>query len=91
MLTDPSESPTYESEEVEIKSQHTEDPSDTPRHGDKKDGMIYINGFGWVVENGGGSTSEYAEGMDENGNKMTWCSLLRMMHNTNFRLNRKLV
>lgn len=69
-LTDPSEPPTYESEQVEIKPQQTETPSDTPQHGDKKDGMIYINGFGWVVDNGGGSESEYAGGMYENGNKI---------------------
>ena len=69
-LTNPSEPPTYESEQVEIKPQQTETPSDTPRHGDKKDGMIYINGFGWVVDNGGGSESEYAGGMYENGNKI---------------------
>ena len=69
-LTNPSEPPTYESEQVEIKPQQTETPSDTPQHGDKKDGMIYINGFGWVVDNGGGSESEYAGGMYENGNKI---------------------
>lgn len=69
-LTDPSEPPTYESEQVEIKPQQTDAPSDTPQHGDKKDGMIYINGFGWVVDNGGGSESEYAGGMYENGNKI---------------------
>lgn len=69
-LTDPSEPPAYESEQVEIKPQQTDAPSDTPQHGDKKDGMIYINGFGWVVDNGGGSESEYAGGMYENGNKI---------------------
>ena len=69
-LTNPSEPPTYESEQVEIKAQQTDAPSDTPQHGDKKDGMIYINGFGWVEDNGGGSVSEYAGGMYENGNKI---------------------
>lgn len=69
-LTDPSEPPKYESEQIEIKPQTTEPPSDTPKHGDKKDGMIYIDGFGWIPDEGGGSKSEYAAGMYENGNKI---------------------
>lgn len=70
VLTDPAEPPKYESEQVEIKPQVTEPPSYTPKHGDKKDGMIYINGFGWVVDNGGGGTNEYVHDMYENGNKI---------------------
>lgn len=70
VLTNPVEPPKYESEQVEIKPPVTEQPSDTPKHGDKKDGMIYINGFGWIVDYGGGSRSEYAAGMYENGNKI---------------------
>lgn len=69
-LTNPAEPPTYESEQVEIKLQVTEPPSNSPKHGDKKDGMIYINGFGWVVDNGGGGTNEYVYDMYENGNKI---------------------
>ena len=69
-LTNPAEPPKYESEQIEIKPQVTEPPSDTPKHGDKKDGMIYINGFGWVVDNGGGGTNEYVYNMYENGNKI---------------------
>ena len=69
-LTNPAEPPKYESEQIEIKPQATEPPSDTPKHGDKKDGMIYINGFGWVVDNGGGGTNEYVYDMYENGNKI---------------------
>lgn len=69
-LTNPAEPPQYESEQVEIKPQVTEPPSDSPKHGDKKDGMIYINGFGWVVDNGGGGTNEYVYDMYENGNKI---------------------
>ena len=70
ILTNPAEPPKYESEQVEIKPQTTEPPSDTPKHGDKKDGMIYINGFGWVVDNGGGGVNEYVYDMYENGNKI---------------------
>ena len=69
-LENPEQPPQYESEQVEVKPQITEPPSDTPQHGDKKDGMIYINGFGWVPDEGGGSKSEYAGGMYENGNKV---------------------
>lgn len=69
-LTNPSESPKYESEQIEIKPQVTEPPLNSPKHGDKKDGMIYINGFGWIPDEGGGSKSEYAGGMYENGNKI---------------------
>lgn len=69
-LTNPAEPPKYESEQIEIKPQVTELPSNTPKHGDKKDGMIYINGFGWVVDNGGGGTNEYVYDMYENGNKI---------------------
>ncbi len=39
-------------------------------HGQKKDGMIYINGFGWVVDEGGGGVCEPAPDMYENGNKI---------------------
>lgn len=69
-LTDSSEPPKYESEQIEVKPQTVEPPSDTPKHGDKKDGMIYIDGFGWIPDEGGGSKSEYAGGMYENGNKI---------------------
>ncbi len=69
-LKNPEQSPQYEPEQFEIKPQITEPPSDTPQHGDKKDGMIYINGFGWIPDEGGGSKSEYAGGMYENGNKI---------------------
>ena len=69
-LENPEQPPQYENEQVEVKPQITEPPSGTPQHGDKKDGMIYINGFGWVPDEGGGSKSEYAGEMYENGNKI---------------------
>lgn len=69
MLTNPDKEPTYKPEQVEVKPQ-TETPSDTPNHGDRKDGMIYINGFGWVVDEGGGGVCEPAPDMYENGNKI---------------------
>lgn len=68
MLTNPDKEPTYESEQTEVKQPET--PSDTPKHGDRKDGMIYIDGFGWVVDEGGGGVCEPAPDMYENGNKI---------------------
>ena len=35
-----------------------------------KRAMIYINGFGWVADEGGGGVCEYADDMYENGNKI---------------------
>ena len=69
MLTNPDKEPTYEPEQIEVKPQ-PETPSNTPKHGDRKDGMIYINGFGWVVDEGGGGVCEPAPDMYENGNKI---------------------
>lgn len=68
MLTNPDKEPTYESEQTDVKQPET--PSDTPKHGDTKDGMIYIDGFGWVVDEGGGGRGEPAPDMYENGNKI---------------------
>lgn len=69
MLTNPDKEPTYEPEQTEVKPQ-PETSSDTPKHGDTKDGMIYIDGFGWVVDHGGGGIGEPAPDMYENGNKI---------------------
>lgn len=68
MLTNPDAEPIYKPEQTE--PQQTELPSDTPKHGDTKDGKIYINGFGWVVDEGGGGSGETAPDMYENGNKI---------------------
>ena len=69
MLTNPDKEPIYEPDQTGVKPQ-PETPSDTPKHGDTKDGMIYINGFGWVVDHGGGGIGEPAPDMYENGNKI---------------------
>lgn len=42
----------------------------TPKSGDKKDGKIYVPGFGWIEDNGGGGTGTTATDMYENGNKI---------------------
>ncbi|MDE7398599.1 MAG: hypothetical protein K2N06_03635 [Oscillospiraceae bacterium] len=67
-LTNPDAEPIYEPEQTEIKP--PEISSNTPNHGDKKDGQIYINGFGWVKDEGGGGVAESAPEMYENGNKI---------------------
>lgn len=41
-----------------------------PQAGDTKNGQIYIPGFGWVQNNGGGGSGTVAEDMYENGNKI---------------------
>lgn len=71
MLTTPND-PTYTPEQHQQDAQITTapTPASTPRHGDTKDGMIYINGFGWVSNDGGGGIGEPASDMYENGNKI---------------------
>lgn len=69
ILTNPDKEPNYDPEQVEVKPQ-PETPSSTPKHGDKKDGMIYINGFGWVVDEGGGGVGYTDNEMYQNGNKI---------------------
>lgn len=69
MLTNPDKEPTYEPEQTEAKPQ-PETPSDTPKHGDKKDDMIYINGFGWIKDEGGGGIGYTDNEMYQNGNKI---------------------
>ncbi len=57
---------------VEIPKETKTQPSKetTPSHGDTKDGMIYIDGFGWIPNEGGGGQGIYAADMYENGNKI---------------------
>ena len=63
--TNPDTPPAYEEpEETQLPA------DDTPSHGDTKDGMIYIDGFGWVPNEGGGGSGSTADDMYENGNKV---------------------
>lgn len=63
--TKPDTPPAYEEPE------ETTPPADnSPSHGDTKDGMIYIDGFGWVPNEGGGGSGSTADDMYENGNKV---------------------
>ena len=63
-ITKPGTPPAYEEpkEPVPVK--------ETPAHGATKDGMIYIDGFGWIPNKGGGGSGSTAEDMYENGNKV---------------------
>ena len=70
VLTNPDVTPEYTPEQTTVADTSDEQPADTPKHGEKKDGKIYINGFGWVIDNGGGGQAEYADDMFENGNKI---------------------
>lgn len=71
-LTDPTKEPTYSSEQIEITPpDNSTNPNINPAmHGQRKDGKIFINGFGWVVDHGGGGKGEYDSEMYENGNKI---------------------
>lgn len=62
--------PVYKEEAPKEPEKKSEAPSTTPKHGDRKDGMIYIEGFGWIVDEGGGGSGIVAEDMYENGNKI---------------------
>ena len=56
-------------EQVETPAQ-TEPAPGEPQAGDTKDGQIYVPGFGWVENHGGGGSGTTAEDMYENGNKI---------------------
>lgn len=76
-MTDPSKTPDGKKVDAVKPVEHdrvTKPASDTsasePKSGDKKDGKIYVPGFGWVEDNGGGGTGKTAGDMYENGNKI---------------------
>ena len=49
-LKNPDTPPVYDKEQTTV-----EEKSSEPKSGDKKDGKVYIPGFGWVKDEGGGS------------------------------------
>lgn len=57
-------------EKTEKKDTGSQPENDTPSHGDTKDGMIYVEGFGWIPNEGGGGSGTEAGDMYENGNKI---------------------
>lgn len=52
-LKNPDVKPTYEEKKTTINND-----SGRPKNGERKDGMIYIDGFGWIVDEGGGSAGQ---------------------------------
>lgn len=56
--------PVYEEPE-----ETTTQANDTPKTGDTRDGMVYVEGFGWLPDEGAGSGT-VADDMYENGNKI---------------------
>lgn len=60
--TNPSKAPTYKPEDTTVSK-----PAE-PKGGEKKDGKVYLPGFGWVTETGG--SGKTAGDMYENGNKI---------------------
>lgn len=69
VLTDPAVPPEYEPQQTTVTAA-SEPKAVTPNHGETKDGKIYINGFGWVKDEGGGVHGETAADMYQNGNKI---------------------
>ena len=49
----PDTPPAYDKEQTTVEPKSSE-----PKSGDKKDGKVYIPGFGWVKDEGGGSKGE---------------------------------
>lgn len=79
VLHDPTRKPDGEMVEGEpVPEEHEEGtrpeepvvPEGTPQAGDTSGGQIYIPGFGWVENQGGGATGTTAGDMYENGNKI---------------------
>lgn len=75
--TDPAKKPDGEKvnkttpvEHDKVKKPENSTSPSTPKSGDKKDGKIYVPGFGWIEDNGGGGSGTTAEDMYENGNKI---------------------
>ena len=78
-LTDPTQKPDgtkvdtppepVEHEKVEQPQELPPQPNE-PQAGDTENGKIYIPGFGWVEDHGGGRSGIVADDMYENGNKI---------------------
>lgn len=73
-LTDPDVqpdgTPVEEAPEAGSDESQTETGTSEPQAGDTEGGQIYIPGFGWVDNQGGGSSGTSAGDMYENGNKI---------------------
>lgn len=79
VLTDPTTRPDgtkMETSPVPVEHEEEVTPTESvpapgqPQAGDTDNGKIYIPGFGWVDNNGGGGSGTIADDMYENGNKI---------------------
>ena len=73
VLTNPTQMPDgtkVESPPVPVEHDAVVTPTEPAAKPDTKNGQIYIPGFGWVQNNGGGGSGTVAEDMYENGNKI---------------------
>ncbi len=76
VLTDPAQKPDGTPAEIPAETTGTgsaaspEPEVSEPQAGDTNDGQIYIPGFGWVEDEGGGVNSVPLDDMYENGNKI---------------------
>ena len=68
-LTNPDAKPKYKPEQTSA-AVTTAPANDTPKNGETSGNMIYIDGFGWIVNNGGGGEGSVNEEMYQNGNKI---------------------
>ena len=64
-LTDKSKKPSYSSKPTASKKATT-----TPKNGERKNGMIYADGFGWIKDEGGGGEVTVVSGMHEGGEQV---------------------
>lgn len=66
-LTNSSKKPTYSKKQT-----HPSQSASQPKAGDKKDGKVYVDGFGWIKDEGGGAVGETVgnEGDTLTGNKV---------------------
>lgn len=62
--------PTPVEHESVVTPTEPEPAPEQPQAGDTENGKIYIPGFGWVENNGGGGSGTTADDMYENGNKI---------------------
>lgn len=68
MLTNAEIQPTYEPEETTVTT--TAPQASVPKNGETSGNMIYADGFGWVVNEGGGGEGSTNDEMYCNGNKI---------------------
>lgn len=74
-VENPDETPVYEEEQEDVQEgtagqESVSGGTSAPSQGAVQNGMIYIEGFGWITDNGGGGSGTTAGDMYENGNKV---------------------